>query len=131
MPKHLHTTSILKSFHLVNTSYPLRSPIVSQCCDQLCQTHSTNSSKRRLLLFLHRSFTEISKHSSLTVHMPICHLCSSSHLISTPNTILHSRLTVHLPDSPDLDPCLSILFWLSACDSAGSRDFTFVRALEM
>ena len=36
--------------------------------------------------------------------------------VSTPNTIHHSRLTVCLPDSLDLDRCLSILFWLSACE---------------
>src|SRR6218665_367867 len=36
--------------------------------------------------------------------------------VSTPNTIHHSRLTVCLPDSLDLDCCLSILFWLSACE---------------
>src|SRR6218665_1306757 len=44
---------------------------------------------------------------------------SSSHTylpVSTPNTIHHSRLTVCLPDSLDLDRCLSILFWLSACE---------------
>ena len=32
--------------------------------------------------------------------------------VSTPSTIHHSRLTVCLPDSLDLDRCLSILFWL-------------------
>src|SRR6218665_2256779 len=31
-------------------------------------------------------------------------------------TIHHNRLTVCLPDSLDLDRCLSILFWLSACE---------------
>src|SRR6218665_1115988 len=36
--------------------------------------------------------------------------------VSTPNTIHHSRLTVCLPDSLGLDRCLSILFWLSACE---------------
>src|SRR6218665_1218517 len=36
--------------------------------------------------------------------------------VSTPNTIHDSRLTVCLPDSLDLDRCLSILFWLSACE---------------
>jgi len=44
---------------------------------------------------------------------------SSSHAslpVSTPNTIHHSSLTVCLHDSPDLDRCLSILFWLSACE---------------
>ena len=29
---------------------------------------------------------------------------------------IHSRLTVCLPDSLDLDRCLWILFWLSACE---------------
>ena len=35
-----------------------------------------------------------------------------------------------LPDSLDLDRCLSILFWLSGCELAGSCDFAFVGALE-
>src|SRR6218665_851212 len=36
--------------------------------------------------------------------------------ISTPSTIHHSRLSVCLPACLDLDRCLSILFWLSACE---------------
>ena len=36
--------------------------------------------------------------------------------VSTPSTIYHSRLIVCLPDSVDLYRCLSILFWLSACE---------------
>src|SRR6218665_2455177 len=36
--------------------------------------------------------------------------------VSTPNTIHHSHLTVCLPDSLDLTRCLSILFWISACE---------------
>src|SRR6218665_224676 len=36
--------------------------------------------------------------------------------VSTPSTNHHSHLTVCLPDSLDLDRCLSILFWLSACE---------------
>ena len=36
--------------------------------------------------------------------------------VSTPYTIYHSRLTVCLPDSLDLTRCLSILFWISACE---------------
>src|SRR6218665_1492695 len=51
--------------------------------------------------------------------------------VSTPSTIYHSRLTVCLPDSLDLDRCLSILFWLSGCELAGSCDFAFVGALEI
>ena len=38
--------------------------------------------------------------------------------ILTPSTIHHTRLTVCLSDSLDLDRCLSILglFWLSVCE---------------
>src|SRR6218665_2535058 len=43
---------------------------------------------------------------------------SSNYLASSlnSNTIHHSRLTVCLPDSLDLTRCLSILFWISACE---------------
>jgi len=34
-----------------------------------------------------------------------------------------------MPDSPDLD--LVYLFWSSACEQTGSRDFTFVGAVEV
>src|SRR6218665_2034944 len=45
-------------------------------------------------------------------------LFSSAHLppVSHPNTIHHSRLNVCLIDYLDLTPCLSIVFWLSACE---------------
>ena len=51
--------------------------------------------------------------------------------VLTPSTIHHSRLTFCLTDSLDLDRCLSILFWLSECEYAGSCDFAFVGALEI
>jgi len=49
--------------------------------------------------------------------------------VSTPNTIHHIAvwLSVCLSDSRDLDRCLSIFVWLSACEQAG---FAFVGALE-
>jgi len=40
-------------------------------------------------------------------------------------------LSACLPDSLDLGPCLSILFWISTCEQAGSRDFAFLGAVEM
>src|SRR6218665_2311146 len=43
-------------------------------------------------------------------------LSSSLYLPPRLNSKHHSRLTVCLPDSLDLDRCLSILFWLSACE---------------
>src|SRR6218665_2443867 len=36
--------------------------------------------------------------------------------VSHPNTIHHSRLNVCLIDYLEVDPCLSIVFWLSACE---------------
>src|SRR6218665_3306902 len=36
--------------------------------------------------------------------------------VSHPNTIHHSRLNVCLIDYLDLNPCLSIVFWLRACE---------------
>src|SRR6218665_2511848 len=51
--------------------------------------------------------------------------------VSTTNTIRHSRLPVCLPDPLDLTDSLSILFWTSACEQAGSRDFAFVGAVEI
>src|SRR6218665_1843878 len=36
--------------------------------------------------------------------------------VSHPNTIHHSRLSVCLIDYLDPNPCLSIAFWLSACE---------------
>src|SRR6218665_1624740 len=56
------------------------------------------------------------KHCSL-VNPILIHRHPHTYLpVSTPNTIHHSRLTVCLPDSLGLDRCLSILFWLSACE---------------
>src|SRR6218665_2308337 len=46
-------------------------------------------------------------------------LFSSAHIplpVSHPNTIHHSRLNVCLIDYLDLNLCLSIVFWLSACE---------------
>src|SRR6218665_671942 len=57
-------------------------------------------SKLKTLLF-GKSYPDLSSSSSLPP-------------VSTPNTIHHSRLTVCLHDSLDLDRCISILFWLSA-----------------
>ena len=51
--------------------------------------------------------------------------------VSHPNTIHHSRLNVCLIDYLDLNPCQSIVFWLSACEKTGSRDFAFVGAVEI
>src|SRR6218665_3613810 len=50
---------------------------------------------------------------------------------SHPNTIHHSRLNVCLIDYVDLNPCLSIVFWLSACEYTGSCDFAFEGAVEI
>src|SRR6218665_2255455 len=50
--------------------------------------------------------------------------------VSHRNTIHHSRLNVCLIDYLDLNPCLSIVFWLSACES-GSCDFAFAGAVEI
>src|SRR6218665_808130 len=74
---------------------------------------------------------QIKKHCSLANPILIYRLPPTSLPVSTPNTNHHSRLTVCLPDSLDLDRCLMILFWLSACEYAGSRDFAFVDALEI
>src|SRR6218665_3395007 len=55
-------------------------------------------------------------HSKLKTLLLIHRLPHTSLPVSTPSTIHHSRLTVCLPDSLDLDRCASILFWLSACE---------------
>ena len=47
-----------------------------------------------------------------SIYFSIYRLPRTSLPVSTPNTIHHSRLTVCLPDSLDLDRCLMILFWL-------------------
>src|SRR6218665_689158 len=51
--------------------------------------------------------------------------------VSHPNTIHHSRLNVCLIDYLGLKPCLSIGFWLSACEYTGSCDFAFVGVIEI
>jgi len=68
------------------------------------------------LLSLHSSFTPNLKHCSSTNSILIHPLLPTFLLVSIPNTIYHSRLTVCLPDSLDLIRCLSILFWPSACE---------------
>src|SRR6218665_2964103 len=83
---------------------------------QIYLTHPTNSPKLQLLLSLHSSLTPNLKHCSVTNPILICLLPTTSLPVSTPNTIHHSHLTVCLPDSLDLDRCLSILFWISACE---------------
>ena len=62
------------------------------------------------------SFTPKWKRCSLSNPMLFHPLPRTSLPISTPNTIHLSRLTVCLPDSLDLDRCLSILFSLSTCE---------------
>src|SRR6218665_3211826 len=81
-------------------------------------THPTNSPKPHPLLSLHSSFTPNLKHYRYSSTNPIliCPLPPTSLPVSTPNTIHHSHLTVCLPDSLDLIRCLSILFWISACE---------------
>src|SRR6218665_35374 len=90
-----------------------------------------NSPKPHLLLSLHSSFTPNLKHCSSTNPILISPLPPTSLPVSTPNTIHHSRLTACLPDSLDLTRCLSILFWISACEYAGSHDFAIVGAVEI
>src|SRR6218665_1956812 len=58
-------------------------------------------------------------------------LLCTSFPVSTPNSIHHSHLTVCLRDSLNLTRCPPILFWTSACEKAGSRDFAFVGAVEI
>ena len=51
---------------------------------------------------------------------------SSAYLPPSPSQLqTPSTLTVCLPDSLDLDRCLSIFFWLSACEYPVSRYFAF------
>src|SRR6218665_2745395 len=73
----------------------------------------------------------LAKHCSLANPILMHRHPHTSLPVSTPSTIHHSRLTVCLTDSLDLDCCLSILFWLSACEYVGSCDFAFVGALEI
>src|SRR6218665_95890 len=80
--------------------------------------------------YLRSSFTQNSKHCSSTNPILIPLLLPPSLPVSTPNTVHHNRLTVCLPDSLDLTCSFSILFWISACEKAGSRDFAFVDAEE-
>ena len=98
-----------------------------QHCDKYL-THPTNSPKPHLLLSLHSSFIPNLKHCSLTNPILIHPLLPTSLPISTPNTIHRSRLTVCLLNSLNLIRCLTILFWISACDSG---DFAFVGAVEI
>src|SRR6218665_1991969 len=51
--------------------------------------------------------------------------------VSHPNTIHHSRLNVCLIYYLDLNPCLSIVFWLSACEYTGFFYFAFVGVIEI
>src|SRR6218665_17316 len=73
-------------------------------------------------IFSHLLNTSVCVYMSLmekTIDRPqhiIHRLPHASIAVSTPNTIHHSHLTVYLPDSLDLDPCLRILFWLSVCE---------------
>ena len=69
-----------------------------------------------VLLSLHSSFILNWKHcfsTNPTLIHPLLHISLS---ISIPNTIHLSCLTVCLPDSLDFDLCLSILFWINACE---------------
>ena len=50
---------------------------------------------------------------------------------STTNTSHHSRVTVCLTDSVDLETLSNDFLWLSACEKAGNRDFAFVGAVEI
>src|SRR6218665_854272 len=72
-------------------------------------------SKLKTLLF-NKSYPD----SSSPPYLPPC--LNSKH---------HSCLTVCIPDSLDITRCLSILFWISACDKADSRDFAIVGAVEI
>src|SRR6218665_1666153 len=78
--------------------------------------HPTNSPKPCLLLSLLGSFTPNRKHCSSTNPILIHPLLPTSlpSQLQTPSTI--AICSVCLPHSLDLTHCLSILFWLSACE---------------
>jgi len=78
----------------------------------LFRTHS----QAFLLQLFHSSFTPNLKRCFSTNPILIHPLLPTSFPVSTPYTIHHSRMTVCLPDSLDLIRCLSILFWISACE---------------
>src|SRR6218665_1310826 len=85
-------------------------------------THLTNSPKPQLLLLdLPRS----------TLFKPKTPLFNKSYPDSSSSPCLPSRLNSKHHPALSSWICISILFWIRACETTGSRDFDFVGAVEI
>src|SRR6218665_1930642 len=91
----------------------------SKTPDVINATPSPNPTPKMFLATLKLHTQGLPTHGMMAAYLRDILIYSLPHIslsVSHPNTIHHSRLNVCLIDYLDLNLCLSIVFWLSACE---------------
>src|SRR6218665_2729737 len=87
----------------------------SKTADAINATPSPNPTPKMFLATLTLHIQSLPTHGMMAACLRDILIYSLPH-ISHQNTSHHSHLNVCLIDYLDLNPCLSIVFWLSACE---------------